>query len=645
MAEIERLREELRVAKEDFQAQKDRSDFLSTKRREDIEAWRQAYRELEEQIRFEKEQEKARDWKECWVSSPLTKFKDIVSKSSDGGWGWKYFAGSCPCCRRPLDITLHRASDPPEAQAAAQSSGVAAGDAAGGTPVERVAYCAALWGSNAGYALGAMVLGHRLKELDEEDGRAAGPDRVLIHTDDVPPNYLKALEKVWWLKKVDYIDGVKALYNSKGTIFDGVFTKLSAWTLTYYNKVLLLDLDLIPLRPLRSLFELEPPAALIRGSNNYVDGHEVDGRSFFASEEHAEYPWGQTGGINAGVILLKPDKWIFERMLNEVTAEYHPCHIAGSGPEQDYLTRFFAAATDMNWRHISLKWNFQLHHVPFALERAISWRWQALIEGREYWFSDDEWLPPRLALPMEEINVIHFSGDVKLWHMLLEANVSSDATAERRRAFEHFEAPHEECEDPDAVFAEKLLKDQRRSYSLWVDKDAEPQDYATWGCILTPEKRFKMLPDAEKDVTTLVEKSMGHLRSVARLATETWRCSAERLLKEMPTLIEDLKTPQVPEGALPIGTMVDVLWVPLGEPETKGRWHAGRVSAVHEDGSYVVKFNTSGEWGDTQRRVPAARVQLKPPWPPAEPAQAEEPASASPEAGESELAQDSPNSP
>ena len=31
-----------------------------------------------------------------------------------------------------------------------------------------------------------------------------------------------------------------------------------------------------------------------------------------------EYPWGQTGGINAGVILLQPDAEMFRQMNSEV---------------------------------------------------------------------------------------------------------------------------------------------------------------------------------------------------------------------------------------------------------------------------------------------------------------------------------------
>ena len=44
---------------------------------------------------------------------------------------------------------------------------------------------------------------------------------------------------------------------------------------------------------------------------------------FFAAEDCDNYPWGQSGGIDAGLILLQPDECVFERMMSEVTCEYH----------------------------------------------------------------------------------------------------------------------------------------------------------------------------------------------------------------------------------------------------------------------------------------------------------------------------------
>ena len=80
-----------------------------------------------------------------------------------------------------------------------------------------------------------LILGSCLQELSPHI------ERVIVHTDGVSSNYLV-------LRKVDYIDRVSDLYLSKGNIFDGVFTKLAVWKLEDYAKVLVLDLDIIPLK-------------------------------------------------------------------------------------------------------------------------------------------------------------------------------------------------------------------------------------------------------------------------------------------------------------------------------------------------------------------------------------------------------------
>ena len=60
------------------------------------------------------------------------------------------------------------------------------------TRSQRHCFATALWGANAGYALGALVLGQRLRELSPQ------VERLLLHTDDVASNYLE-VEK--WGKK------------------------------------------------------------------------------------------------------------------------------------------------------------------------------------------------------------------------------------------------------------------------------------------------------------------------------------------------------------------------------------------------------------------------------------------------------------
>jgi len=400
-------------------------------------------------------EQEASAWRTCRVTSPLNKVEQWCETMTNQGWLWHHWEQYCPCCKKPLDITVLRNDRPPTTPSAGSKLRVArlpphcdkvpifasprsflavrylnVGDvvSAMGPPVlvgsyemlpvyprgavdlrlfdlirddrcatvptspsargqgarqtGRRAYCAAIWGANGGYALGAAVLGARLRELSEErpsEGtEEPAPERILLHTDDVPPNFLQVLSDSWTLRAIDYIDGVEELYSTKGTAFDGVFTKLAAWALTDFDKILLLDIDLVPLRSPVELFDLEAPAALIRGNGSLPHGAAVNGRRFFCGEDDMPWAWGQGGGINAGVILLRPCAGTFARMVAEVTSQEHPEHIHGNGPEQDYLTRYFASAP---WHHIDVRWNFQVHHLPFALEQVIEWKKYLLEHG------------------------------------------------------------------------------------------------------------------------------------------------------------------------------------------------------------------------------------------------------------------------
>ena len=152
------------------------------------------------------------------MSSSLTHVSEYASKPDFYGNNFEVYESSCPCCRRPLNLTVSESREIHQPCPESVSSG-------------RFAFAACLWGANAGYAFGALVLGARLREV------SPAIKRVLLHTDDVPKNYLEALghDGLWELRVVNYIDGVEDLYISKGSAFDGVFTKLFVWQLVEYD--------------------------------------------------------------------------------------------------------------------------------------------------------------------------------------------------------------------------------------------------------------------------------------------------------------------------------------------------------------------------------------------------------------------------
>ena len=526
------------------------------------------------------------------LKSPLTRWSEKMYRPDRWDTYWQKYKTSCPCCRRPLDLEITMSSsvdEQPWTPHHPRGSGHA--------------FVTALWGANAGYALGALALGIRLRELSPHI------KRVIIHTDDVPSNYLDAFKKdnLWQLRKVDYIDGVSDLYVSKGNIFDGVFTKLAAWTLDEYSKVLLLDLDIIPLKPLDQLFELPCPAAMVRGHGKGIHGSQVDGSRFFASEDCPNYPWGQSGGINAGVILLQPDHYLFQQMLSEVSSKNHPCHVAGSGPEQDYLSRFFAARKESPWHHISVAWNYQLHQSLFAIERVLEWT-AFMPSERDFSEEEKEWLPDRLKMNLEDIGVVHFSGEVKMWHRILEATATdSSERDDQRREVSHTLANRngEDGGNGDVVFAERLMSSQY-GHSLWISKTAEPEDYLFYGCRREGQKIFA----GGKDITLALDWMVKKVLAVAVTAAQNWNKCYKDLAVQDPGLLDTLQKPCVPEGCFKLGTRVEVSWMMGQGSGATVIWLPAQVIGVHADSmDYIVRFETWGDWGDTERHVQARRVR------------------------------------
>ena len=75
----------------------------------------------------------------------------------------------------------------------------------------------------------------------------------------------------------------------------------------------------------------------------------------------------QTGGINAGVMLPEPNRKDSDQILIEVCAERHPERAPGNGPEQAYLSRYYAS----KWSHISVLYNFQIHQIVYSMQSAL----------------------------------------------------------------------------------------------------------------------------------------------------------------------------------------------------------------------------------------------------------------------------------
>jgi hypothetical protein len=493
----------------------------------------------------------------------------------------------CPNCWRPVDISVCDFNESETQQPAAPGETLPFSrgrSTCSGAAFEnpRYAYVAVIWGDHPGFILGALVLGHSLKQKS-----SGGLDRVLLHTSDVGEVALECLRQVWTLKQVDYLDACERCFygGSKSGRFSGTFTKLHAIGLTKYDKVLLLDLDIVVLEDIDHLFDLRAPAALARGANDKAHGVKVDGRKFFlgghvstsGDANQTEWCWAQCGGINAGVVLLEPCKRLYEQTCSDILQDLHPAHIPGAGPEQDYLSRLYAPY----WTHISVKYNYQLHHILYNLESVLEW-WS----GNP---GHDDCLPARLKMRPDTIAVIHFSGHKKMWDR--EYCITGEPA------------------DSDEDFARKVFeRSDPQCFERWVQRTAAPDDYARHNIVVETRpdggKRFraaaskKDLDEASgdwigrQDVESLISKVVELAGATCLHAVTHWREDLECLLSShpslggsVPNLLEKLGKAASPAGsAFWVCQTIETYW------ETDGMWYPAVITKVHSDGRVNVRF-------------------------------------------------------
>ena len=146
---------------------------------------------------------------------------------------------------------------------------------------KREAYVTMLYGD---FVLGLRVLGQSLRES------GTTRDFIALCMDDVPEHVRRVLRREGWK-----IRNAKALPeeclgkdNNLDTLF---FTKLLAWTLIQYNRIVYIDADAIVLHNIDQMFRCA---------------------RFCATYRHSDL-------FNAGVLVLKPSLEIFSDMCSEIT--------------------------------------------------------------------------------------------------------------------------------------------------------------------------------------------------------------------------------------------------------------------------------------------------------------------------------------
>lgn len=167
-----------------------------------------------------------------------------------------------------------------------------------------------------------------------------------------------------------------------------------------YERVVLLDIDLLVRDNIDELAYLKPPCALRRGHKSLPMDVDVS-LSCYDRQGRPRF------GMNLGVAVLKPSQEELQKMQASIRSR-DPMHEASNGPEQDFLSRWFK-----NWASMDLKYNYQLHQLAHSMDHA----------GAE---------AERLQLRFDNVKVLHYSGKLKPWDYYFEGSQSFSSFCEDR---------------------------------------------------------------------------------------------------------------------------------------------------------------------------------------------------------------------
>lgn len=257
--------------------------------------------------------------------------------------------------------------------------------------MSRYAYVTVLYGNNI-YLTGALVLGFSLMKTKTD------LDRVILVTPDVSHEYKSYLKKVYThVTDIEYTQVSTEIFSEENTRFGNVFTKLECLALTQYDKIILLDLDMIVSKNMDHLFKLNAPAACLK--RNYIPYGKIIPTNMICLGTKL------VGSINAGLMLLKPDIVEWESIKKDIGRDTQINKY--KYPEQDYLSLRYCG----KWTSITFNYNFQ-----FGLTHRVK---------KSHYTIDD-------------IYVIHYSSSYKPWNDLIDNRVVTDDEAEFKKQHQKY---------------------------------------------------------------------------------------------------------------------------------------------------------------------------------------------------------------
>lgn len=234
-------------------------------------------------------------------------------------------------------------------------------------------YVTVLYGDNV-YITGAVVLGFSLMKTESRY------DRIVLVTPDVTKHSIEILSQVYTkIVPIDYVKVNPNIFLDEKTRFRDVFTKLRCLDLIQYEKIIILDLDMIITKNIDHLFNLNAPAACLK--KNYVPyGKRINPDTICSDNK-------LVGSINAGLMLLVPDREEWLDIQNDILT--NNSLLKYRYPEQDYISLRYCN----QWTSITFNYNFQ-----FGLTDRVK----------------------KCKYTHDNIYVIHYSSSFKPWNRLIK---------------------------------------------------------------------------------------------------------------------------------------------------------------------------------------------------------------------------------
>jgi alpha-N-acetylglucosamine transferase len=227
---------------------------------------------------------------------------------------------------------------------------------------------------NDSFIPGALVLAYQIKEQSDFD-------IICLVTSDVTHSGREQLSLLF--DQVIVVEEIVVPHKNRHSRQDRpfLFTRFQALNINeyqekHYDKIAVLDADILPLKKYDDLFELPTPAGIINEKKEYCVRYE-NGRYIDTSTDDGQWHWhkhyhhvphgtlipqaitdhvimdSDNLGVNAGILVLNPSKESFESLMTSIKMESSMKFIETlKWPEQQFFTKYYSGY----WSNIDLRY-------------------------------------------------------------------------------------------------------------------------------------------------------------------------------------------------------------------------------------------------------------------------------------------------